>query len=186
MAKATTPKNHVRRLYQPQIEYRVMNVSEISIADNPHLSDNLVVPLIELEQVYNPTQLSAVFAKILKMFQGEDFHDLRRHILSYIIKATKLHEKFPEIDPYELHEANIMLSARLDRWEEKLRQEVRQEVRQETLYEERLSIAKIMVGAKYGEIPKKILQDLEKLSDEELKTFITKMIQEKYQEIILD
>ena len=176
--------------YQPQIEYRLLHVTEISIADNPHLSDNLVSPLIELEQVYNPTHLNAVFAKIAELFQGEEFHDLRRHILSYIIKATKLHEKFPEIDLYELHEGNIMLSARLDRWEEKLRQEVRQEGRQEgrleTRHEERLSIAKMLVSAKYEEIPKKILYDLEKFSDDELKTFITKMIHEKHEEISLD
>ena len=168
--------------YQPQIEYSLMNVNEISIADSPHLRENLVLPLVELEQVDDLTLVKALVEKMAKMFKGEHFNDLRSHLLSYIKKAAKLHEKFPEVDLHDLHEVSVMLSARLDRRDEKLKQESRQEGR----HEERISIARMLIIAKHGENAGKVMQNLEKLSDQELKTFIANMIHEKQEEIILD
>ena len=169
--------------YQPQIEYRIMDIGDISIAENSHLDNNLVSPLIELEKVDCQTHLQVVVAKIAQMFQGEQFNDLRRHLLSYIIKAAKLREKFPDIDLYDLHEVNDMLGPRLDRRDEELKQEARQEGFAIGEKKTRYEVAKMLASEVYGEVPKKIEQNLENFSDEEFKIFVRKMLSKKHEEV---
>ena len=157
--------------YQPQIEYMLLDIGRISIADYAGMEHNLVLPLIEFEKSSQLTDVGLVVAKIAQKLKGNQFDGLRRDILSYLLKAGRITQRFPGVEISDLQGLQGMLSDRLDRRDEQLRQEGS---RNKTI-----KLIQNYLTAKHYMIPSSIQSKFDTASEEELDQLFNTLISDK-------
>src|SRR5262249_43452228 len=101
--------------YQPNIEYRLLDIGQIAVDDYNVNEDNMVSSLIALEKVGDPTQLDKIYDTLRKQLQGHQFDSLRRAFSVYINRVLKARKILPS-DKFVDFSEDIMLSKQLEKW----------------------------------------------------------------------
>lgn len=133
------------------------------------------VPILEPEQARKLSDINCVLGKLVKMLKSPEFKPLRQDFSAYIKNATKLHEKYPDVEFNELHEVSVMLSERLARSEKELEQIAHQKGRTQILIR--------LFEKRFGNVTPGMKQRLESAKDNELDRILDQILSNEHEEV---
>jgi hypothetical protein len=164
------------RKYQPNIEYMVLDVGQIDLEAYTLDNQNVVSSLIKLEKVGNLANTKVVIDKLITQLKGKQFDSLRRAFVVYINRVWKPRKRFASKEFIDLTEVSIMLSERIDQWEQEKIQQGLQQGLQQGEYKERLSCSIKLLEHKFTAVPASFKAKIEKMPSEALKDFIDRIL----------
>ncbi len=170
------------RKYQPNIEYMVLDVGQISFEEYNLTDNNLVTSLIELERVSDLTNLKKVVDTLSKRLKSKQLRNVRKSFVVYINRVWKARKRFPGKTFEDLDEVSNMLSERIDQWEQEWLQQGHQQGLQQGAYEVLLKL----LDHKFPMAPASLKEKFEKTSSDELKLILDKILKAQVLEELLE
>lgn len=114
-----TGKNIPEKLKRLQPSFNYLLLDEGRYPLNPkelETSENLVLPLIALEQSQEPEQTLVVVTKLIDLLKKSGLDSLKRAYTVYLNRVLKIKEVLADKELNELHEVQQMLAERVDAW----------------------------------------------------------------------
>lgn len=105
------------RKFQPEFTYWLLDEGHYIIEDVE--SDNLIAPLIALEQSHEAKDILETVNRLVKQLKEPTFDSIRRAYTVYLRRILRAKEIAPDLEINELHEVQHMLSERVEIWKQR-------------------------------------------------------------------
>ncbi|MEE9452203.1 MAG: Rpn family recombination-promoting nuclease/putative transposase [Gammaproteobacteria bacterium] len=102
--------------YQPSLRYWLLDEGHCHLKNDIIRSDNVMAPLIALEQSTNNERASQIIAHLTKLLSRPEDDSLRRAYVAYLKRVYKVKKNAPDLEINELYEVNQMLTERVESW----------------------------------------------------------------------
>ncbi len=110
--------------YQPCFRYWILDEGRCIMPEEIE-ENNVVVPLIALEQSSQPQDMLGIVKRLVRRLKGPEFDSLRRSYTIYLNRSLQAKKILSSIEYQDLNEVDYMLSARIDAWQKQFEEEGR-------------------------------------------------------------
>ena len=117
---------NVLKKHFPCFHYRVLDIGHYRLKKGDSEKNNLIIPLIELEQcVYDRTYAQSVIKRLAKQLRSSEHDSLRRAFSIYINRVLNLKGMHSD-NGYDTEEDLDMLAERMKAYDQKIQKEARE------------------------------------------------------------
>ena len=145
-------------------------MGQFELTDDIVNSDNLIVPLIGLEQkVQKRLDAQPVIERLVKQLQHPRFDSLRRAFVVYISRVLELDKIASNIESYSLEEVlHMSVTERIQAYDKSLIQQGLEQGLEQGLHKGHYDMLLILLEDRLGRIPASVMSRLKKTSTDEL------------------
>lgn len=155
---------------QPTIRYHVLDEVRFPRQELEHRHSALATVLL-LEHCQSRAEALEQLTRLVRLLEGAAYREVRRGIADFL-NASSVAHLLPDTDFRQtLEGGNPMLAERIAQWNEELRQEHRAEFRQEAL----IDSLRLVLQARFGELPPGLEGALAALTDDEALRRLTRL-----------